>query len=392
MTKPDESVRRVIDEESVRPRLNNQHVYLAQTKAHPLPVARADLLYLWDDYRGEYLDFAARNNPVGHNHPLVSQAVSEHLRYYGFVGPQGHHSLRWPVEYAKQLSDCFTGQSEDARQVLYCEGEREAIRVAVDAACRDSARTEFAVAGFGYGAWIAPHRFYSHNFLPGEAVWDGVGALLINPVSPGARLMDPAVIRDWIIAARKVGVPVIYDESRTGFGRLGTMWGQERSGLTADLTVLGGPAGGGWPFGAVVGPRRFFRDTPEGMASFQAGHPVICRAGSTTLDVVGVGVLEYMEDTSALLAKGLDEICAQFPHYVSDHHGEGLLRGLRFSSDETALRFSLDCRAHGLYVDPPVGVVVVLAPPLIISTNEMTRGVDLIAATLLAWDDGSNPV
>ena len=88
-----------------------------------------------------------------------------------------------------------------------------------------------------------------------------------------------------------------------------------------------------------------------------------------------------------MLSRGLDEVCAQFPGLLSGHHGHGLLRGLRFARLPDARRFSLDCRAQGLYVAPAVGDVVVLAPTLITPTNEMTRGVDLIAATLLSWDD-----
>ena len=396
MTKPDEALRKVIDEESVRPRLHNHVTYLAAGVPHPLPVGRSDLLYLWDDYRTEYLDFAAQANPVGHGHPLVAQALVDHARHYGQIGPQGHHLLRWPVEYAKQLSDCFTGREDTPRRVLYTEGEREAVRLACDLAVLHGIRhrpaaPQVAVIGNGHD-WLGQTWNYNWDYDPAEAMWDKIAAILISPVDRQARVIDPGNARRWILAAREQNAPVVYDESVTGFGRLGTMWGQERAGLTADVAVLGGPAGGGYPLGAIVADTEYFTGLDDGDVSPQAGNPIACSAGSTTLDVVGVGVLEYMEDTSARLERGLDELLTQFPAHLVSHHGVGLLRGLVFGDLAKARRFALDCRAQGLYVAPAVGNTVVLAPPLIISTNEMTRGVDLIAATLLAWEDETRPV
>lgn len=391
MTKPDEAIRKIIDEEAVLPRLADRNAYLALRDDHPLPVARADLLYLWDDYRGEYLDWATGGTPLGHAHPVVVQAVAEHARYYGFTAPQGHHLLRWPVEYAKSLSRRFTGQEENLRRVLYCEGEREAVRVACDLAMRRTGIPHVAVVGPGTD-WLGQTWRYPWDFDPAGALWASIGAVLISPVSANARVIGRGQARRWILAAREAGRPVVYDESRTGFGRLGTVWGQERTGLTADLTVLGGPAGGGWPLGAVIGPAEYFTDLDPAAVSPQAGHPVACCAGAVSLDVLSLGVLEYMDDTVPLLERGLDDLVAQFPAHLTGQHGVGLLRGLRFTSDTAAARFAVDCRAQGLYVGPPVGHTVVLAPALITSTNEMTRGVDLIAATLLAWEDQNRPV
>lgn len=390
MTKPEEAVRKIIDEQAVQPRLTDQQTYLALTDPRPLPVARADLLYLWDDYRNEHLDWASLHSPLGHAHPLVTRAVAEHARYYGFTAPQGRHALRWPVQYAKNLSCRFSGDQEPPRQVLYAEGEREAVRLAVDLATRRSARPELAVIGTGH-FWLGQTWNYNWDYDPADALWDKLGAVLISPVAADARVIPPGAARRWILAARAEGVPVIYDESVTGFGRLGSMWGQQRTDLTADLTVLGGPAGGGWPLGAVIALPEFFVGVKDADVSGQAGHPVACCAGATTLDVLALGVLEYMEDTVVLLERGLDELLVQFGHHLTGHHGVGLLRGLRFTTPAAAHRFTVDCRRHGLYVAPAVGDTVVLAPVLITSTHEMTRGVDLIADTLLSWDDESPP-
>jgi len=385
MSTPDESLRNVIDE-ALSPRFSDAATYLVSSRPDVLPVARAELLYLWDDYRTEYLDFASLLNPVGHSHPMVKAAVVEHGRYYGLTAPQGHHLLRWPVQYAKNLSERFDAQAQAPRQVLFCEGEREAVLVAAKMTRRWASNKPMplAVVKSGWHDWLPIDTFdYPFSgFLPEGVLWDRVSGLLLSLVDRTGMPLPNA--REWMLAAREAGVPVIVDESVTGFGRLGHLWGQDRTGLLADITVLGGACGGGYPLGAVIATPDWFvtRDV-----SPQAGNPVACSAGAHTLDVVEMGVCEYMQESAPILTKGLAELCTQFPQYLRSHHGDGLLQGLVFDTSTYADRFAIDVRAHGLYVAPPVGNTVVLAPTLITSTNEMTRGVDLMAATLMGWDD-----
>jgi 4-aminobutyrate aminotransferase-like enzyme len=383
MTKPEEVVRKVIDD-VVLPRLQDYRTYLLAARPHGIPVARADLLYLWDEYRTEYLDWATATHPLGHGHPIVTAAVVEHHRYYGHTGPQSAHVHRWPVEYAKRLSGQFSGQG-DPMQVLFCEGEREAVFQAVTAALAVTERATAVVLDTGWHDWV-PHAHHADREDLSGIDWSRHGALLLALADTQGRVLPAGQARRWMLAAREHKVPVIVDETVTGFGRLGTMWGQQRTALTADLTVLGGAAGGGYPLGAVIGTPEFFPATDPDVSS-QAGNPIACCAGAATLTATELGVLAHMEETGKLLDTGLTELTAQFDHHLAGNHGEGLWRGLQFTTADTARRFTLDCRAQGLYVAPAVGDVVVLAPTLITSTNEMTRGVDLIAATLLSWDD-----
>lgn len=386
MASPEDSIRRVIDE-SVAARLSDQQSRMAIQVPDPLPLARADLLYLWDDYRTEMLDFAALNNPVGHRFGVAFNAVSDHQRYYSFTAPQGQHLLRWPVSYARALSESFSGSEDPPRQVLYAEGEREAVRMAVDLACRRTSRPNLAVIGTGHD-WLGQTWSYGWDFDPVDALWEKLGAVLISPVDGENQVIRNGVVRRWMLAGREKGVPVIYDESRTGFGRLGVLWGQERSGLVADLTVLGGPVGGGLPLGAVIAAPEYFTGLWPSDVSPQAGHPWACAAGQSILEAVHPGVLGHVNDAAQALTTALDELVAQFPSRLSGHHGAGLLRGLRFGSLADAARFPVSARSHGLHLAPAVGPTVPLAPVLISSVHEVTRGVDLMADLMMSWEDG----
>lgn len=382
-TTPDTAIRAVIDE-AIAPRLADHQTYVANARPDPLPVARADLLYLWDEYRTEYLDWAALNTPVGHGHPIVVRQVDEHRRYYTSPGRPDEQVLRWPVQYAKDLSAQFTGQGETPRRVLFCEGEREAVATAIRLCCGYKGPSSVLVAGDGYDWLDCPRLLYPPVYDPIDAEWGGVGALLLNLALPGGGVMRSGAARRWMLAARAKNVPVIVDETVTGFGRLGRMWGQQATDLSADLTVLGGPVGGGYPLGAVVAPPSVFENRVLDVSG-QAGNPVACAAGAGVLTALQLGTLEYMAEAEPGLADGLEQLHQQFPQHLVALHGVGYLRGLELPDAATAERLVADARAQGLYLAPPVNNRVALAPVLITSSNELSRGLDILASVLMGW-------
>ena len=384
MTKPADAIKAVIDE-ALAPRLADQRDRMAVSDPDPLPVSRSDLLYVWDDYGNHYLDFAALMNPVGHRHPIVVGQASEHHRYYHFTAPQGRHLLRWPVQYARDLCEAFRGRVDDPR-VLFCEGEREAVWQSLELACAARPPWRPLVLDTGWHSWLSPVQgAVFHRPDDWMAVdWDRVGALLLSPVDTDFR---PLPVREWMLMARQAGVPVIVDESVTGFGRTGPLWGQESVGVDADLTVLGGPVGGGFPLGAVIGGSALFSSPPD--VSPQSASPMSCAAGAATLLAVGLGVLDHARETATVLTGSLDELAAQFPELVEGHHGSGLLRGLRLT--RPAAGFHLTARSVGLHLAPARGSVIGVAPPLIASDLEVKRGVDMLADALLSWDDDTGP-
>lgn len=359
---------------------------MALTVDDPIPVARAESLYLWDEYGTEFLDFASWQSPLGHRPSSVANPVAEHWRYYGHTAPAGRHLQRWPSSYARALSDSFTGPDEEPRKVLFCEGGREALSVAVRFSTRPKSRVSLAaVLDTGWHSWLTGEGHEIVNPDDPVRLYPGVHACLVL-ATHDVELRPVPHLRDWISAARAAEVPVIIDESVTGFGRTGTVWGQERTGLVADVTVLGGPAGGGLPLGAAVAPPSFFAELDDDDVGPLAGHPWSCAAGQATLEGVHQGLLHHVAESSAALDRALRELVGQFPHVLVGHHGTGLLRGLRFSSADVAESFPAAALAGGLHLSPARGATVPLVPALVSSVREVTRGVDLMADVLLSWD------
>lgn len=381
MTRAESTVREIIDQESVGPRVESRDRYLAVSGFSQIPVARTDLLYIWDDYHREYLDFAQRDYPLGYRHPKVLNAVNDHLRYYLSTSGGDTHLLRWPVEYARNIVESLKAPDGEELRVLWAEGERDAVRIAVGLTCPD--RT-VAILDTGWHDWLATERSCRRvdpAFYDDDQTWDGVDCLLMTSVTTGMEFPDNYL--PVVAAARARGIPVVFDESVTGFGRTGSLWGQHQAGIVPDLTVLGGPVGGGLPLGAVVATEDWLTDIPS--RSPQAGNPLACCAGSMTLALVSVGAIDHVQDTAKVLADNLGQVTGQFPEMIEGHHGRGVLQALRLSYPSQAPRLVADCLSQGLHLPAARNAHIPVNPALICSTTEISRGVDIIAGVLMDW-------
>jgi 4-aminobutyrate aminotransferase-like enzyme len=390
----DDKLRAIIDE-SLTSRLHDHQTHIAYAHADPLCVERAELLYVWDKYRNQYLDFSAAWHPLGHAHPAIRAGIAEQLVHYGMTGPSTEHATRWPTEYAKMLVDSFARDSDDPLQVLYCDDEDDAMLAAWSLASKFTYGRSFGVH------WAKADHDWSNI---GTLTLDFVGRRVCKPADPKhhwGEVMDPAEVAATVASAKAADVVVIADERLTGYGRCGALlWGQQRYGVDADIIVIGGPGGGGLPFGAVIAPRSFF-DAPNGHDSCAHGHtgpvvrafagnPVVCAAGAAMMAQIHGGLLEHVDDVAGAMHDALAALVVQFPDIFTAHHHAGLAQNIRCHTPALASKLVASCRDHGLLVAIPQGGakdLIWLTPPLVISENEVRRGVDMIASACLDWVD-----
>ncbi|QYC53424.1 aminotransferase [Mycobacterium phage Delylah] len=342
MTPLNDALRRAIDE-AVEPLLTDHRKVIAGVPDDPIAIQRADLHYVFDQYNTQLLDFTALQAPIGHNHPWVLTAIREHLDYYVRTGPASGHVARWPVEYARKLIDSLERPDADILRVLYAEGGRDAGAVAF---------TQF------------PN-------------WS-----LVSLIDREGRLVAPEVVLDEVDRAIKSGRTVVADESATGFGRLGRIWGHQAYGFTPDAIIFGGPAGGGLALGGVIGPAELLDDAFVGP---MAGAPLACATGAATLAAINPELLEHVREEGVTFGERLRALVDRFGDYLADTAGSGLYHTLDFRSPQLARKFEVSTRQHGLLTAPPVGSTVVVTPTLIASERELARGVELIAETLEGW-------
>lgn len=366
----DEALRRSIDE-TLAERLAEQEAYVAYGKTD-FVVASAGLLYIRDQYHRQYLDFTSGGGllPLGHSPEEVGVRVAEQNAHHGGIGFPGEYVLRWPVEYAKRLVQSLPNASSTPLKVYFTPDEDSAFSLAMTIAQR------------------VTNRVFLQGTIGGDrdVNWEDQAALVLHFVSKAGKPLDPDTLAVAVSQAHQGGALIIADESRTGFGRTGMLWGQERWQVVADITVVGGAGGGGYPFGAVVAPASYFDVVADEVSRRpQAGHPAICAAGYATIEAITGPLLEHVTDAGHVLDDGLAELQAQFPELIEDHSGVGLMHYLRFRKTADATQFVAACREKGLLVHPERSRTVELTPPLIASELEVRRGVDLMGSACLDW-------
>ncbi len=115
-----------------------------------------------------------------------------------------------------------------------------------------------------------------------------VAAIIVEPVQgEGGFVVPPPdflrYLRDLTTAH---GIMLICDEVQTGFGRTGTFFACEQSGVVPDLITIAKSVADGLPLSGVIGKSEVI-DAPgdSTIGGTYVGNPVACRAASAVLDV-----------------------------------------------------------------------------------------------------------
>lgn len=190
--------------------------------------------------------------------------------------------------------------------------------------------------------WIDPFASDIEGEL-NSVEWRDKAAVLVELVQTknGVQSLPEDFIKALRDKCKKEEVPFVVDESFTGFGRTGRMFAQETFGVTADMTILGGAGGGGFPFGAVVAPKEIMDSVSlEGLpASIFAGNPMACSAGLSIITQLTEMTLQDSRRVSKLIFEGLQELSEEFPEFLRGVNGVGMAIGLELSPEVNVVDF-----------------------------------------------------
>jgi 4-aminobutyrate aminotransferase len=211
-------------------------------------------------------------------------------------------------------------------------------------------------------------------------------AILVEPyLGAGGCVVPPADflprLRDF---ADRHGGLLIIDEVQAGFGRTGTFFAFQQSGVRPDLVAVAKGIASGVPMSAVLGRRALLAALPGGsLWSTYGGNPLACAAALATLDVLTEpGVIERVGELGERLASAIRD---WGDSGIGDVRHAGLSFGIDFVRDrrtkepdpDRALAVLHAADRHGVIVLPPTGPggnVLRLAPPLLISDEEVEAG------------------
>jgi adenosylmethionine-8-amino-7-oxononanoate aminotransferase len=224
-----------------------------------------------------------------------------------------------------------------------------------------------------------------------------LAAVVIEPLVQGAagmQLADPDGVRALGDACRTHDVLLIADEVATGFGRTGTLFASEQCGLRPDLMVLGkGLTAGYLPMSATVTSGRVFDaflGADLGARTLYHGHSYSGNALAAAvairhLELIAAwSVLDNVRDRSAELRALLDDRIAAHPA-VAEVRLCGLMGGVELAPPvgEThwGRRVCTAAVERGVLLRP-LGDVVVIMPPLTVTSADLHRIVRALRAAL----------
>jgi glutamate-1-semialdehyde 2,1-aminomutase len=248
----------------------------------------------------------------------------------------------------------------------------------------ESTTTETVIVGWNDGEAVAA-ACAEHEFA----------AIIAEPYAANMGLMPPVegfleLLRNQADAQ---GALLIFDEVITGF-RVAEGGAQERSGVIADLTVLGKILGGGLPAAAFGGSQELMeRIAPSGdvyQAGTLSGNPVATAAGLATLALLDTAAYARLSATTEHLAAGLAEAAASADVPVVVHHVQGLMTvfftadpphdyaGARACDQEAFASFCCGLLARGVY--PPASQYEAWFPSLAHTPEQIDQTIDAAAA------------
>jgi len=226
-----------------------------------------------------------------------------------------------------------------------------------------------------------------------------LAAVIIEPLVQGAagmQLADPDGIAALGAACRAHGVLLICDEVATGFGRTGTLFASEQCGVRPDLLVVGkGITGGYLPLSATVASGRVFDAFLGADLSAHTLYHGHSYSGNALAAAVALRHLELIEawDVLANVRERSEELRGLLSDRIAPHPAVrevrlcGLMGGVELAPPVDDMRWGRRvCAAaveRGVLLRP-LGDVVVLMPPLTITSEELHRIVHTLA---LALDD-----
>ena len=199
---------------------------------------------------------------------------------------------------------------------------------------------------------------------------------------------------------KQYNVLLIADEVATGFGRTGRMFACEHEDVTPDIMAIAkGITGGYLPlaatlvtediYNAFLGEYKEFKTFFHGHS--YTGNPLGCAAAIANIDIFEKeNVLHHVRVKSSLLEKLLRQL-KDHPH-VGDIRQKGLMAAIELVEDKsskapypledkTGYRVCLEARNMGLILRP-IGNVIILIPPLSISSAILKKMVAIIAAAI----------
>jgi len=381
--------------------------YLMQTYSRqPISIVRGRGTKVYDLEGREYLDFVGgiAVNILGHGHPDLVHAIQRQ------AAQLIHTSNLYYTEPQVKLAQVLVDHSF-ADRAFFCNSGAEANEAAIKLARRygherhGASRSEIiTMKNSFHGRTLAMITATGQEkvqkgfepLLPGFAyapfndfsaiealVNDQTAAIMLEPIQGegGVHVADRDYLKNLRELCTQKDILLIFDEVQTGMGRTGTFFAYEQLGVQPDIMTLAKGLGGGVPIGACLAKESVAAAfVPGAHASTFGGNPLACAAALTVCRLLLEGrILDHAKRMGEYLAKGLAD-CKERYRTVREVRGLGLLQGMELQIEPKTV--VTDALARGVLINAAGERTLRLAPPLIITQQDIDKLIDVLGAIL----------
>lgn len=389
---------------------------------HPLPVVldKGEGVFVWDVEGKKYYDFLSAYSAVnqGHSHPkivdaLVNQAKKLALTSRAFYNSKlgeyekkittlfgfdkvlpmnsGAEAVETAVKLARKWSYEVKGISENAAKIVVCENNFHGRTTTIVSFSNDPDANQ------NYGPFTPGFVKIPYNDINAlEEVLNGdaanIAAFLVEPIQgeAGVYVPDENFLKKASELCKKHNVLFIADEVQTGIARTGKLIACHHEEVQPDILILGKALSGGmYPVSAVLADNEIMNVIKPGQhGSTFGGNPIACAVAIAALDVVEEEKLsERAEELGKLFRNEIEKVIVK-TNLITKVRGKGLLNAIMINDtpeSSTAWNLCLQLRENGLLAKPTHGNIIRLAPPLVITEEQLLDCVKIIEKTVLEY-------
>lgn len=387
---------------------------------HPLPVVltRGEGVFLWDVEGKRYYDFLSAYSAVnqGHCHPRIVNALIEQAKELTLTSRAFYNDKLGVAE--KYVCDTFGYD-----KALFMNSGAEANETAIKLA-RKWGYTKKGIEENKAVIVAAKKNFHGRTttiisassdpsarkgfgpFMPGFEVieYDNLDALkmaLANPnvcglwLEPiqgeaGVYVPQEGYLKAAAALCKQHNVLLMMDEIQTGIARTGKMLASDHEGVHADILILGKALSGGvLPVSVVLADDEIMLVIKPGEhGSTFGGNPMAAAVVVEALEVIkDENLADHAEQLGEVFRDRMNRLIEK-TKMISLVRGKGLLNAIVINDtpdSETAWNLCLQFAERGLLAKPTHGNIIRLAPPLVITEEQVHECCDIIESVVLAY-------
>jgi len=437
-----------MDENEIK---NNQSTYVLQSWAkqkglNPLPIEKADGIYMWDFDGKRYADMSSQlvNLNVGHGNRAIIEAIKAQAEQYCYLSPSFASEPRGTL--AKMLIELMP---DNMAKVFFTNGGADANENAIKMARMYTGRNKvfsryrsYHGSTFGAGNLTGePRRYPLEPGIPGfvkffdpylyrdglpfateveasayyisklreQVIYEGpdsVAAIVLETVtgSNGVIIPPEGYLKGVRAICDEFGIMLICDEVMAGFGRTGKMFAFENWDVKPDIVSFAkGVTCGYVQLGGVVVSRAiadYFEDHTLLCGLTYSGHPLACAAGVACLNFYkDANILENVNASGKVLGDCLEALKEKHP-CVGDVRYIGLFSAVELVKDKKTREALVP---YGKDPDGVMGSIVgklkakgflcyshenmiLISPPLIITADQVKEEMEKVDEVLYDVD------